>query len=59
MTALVIWLLVTVSHPTGFNARFVTMPPSMSWEMLDRARKASARPSFCQWNYPGTACRVS
>jgi hypothetical protein len=58
MTALLVWLLVLVVHPS-FEQRWVAMPPAMSIQMLDRARKAAARPSFCQWNYPGTACGLS
>ena len=58
MTALLIWLLVVWPSP-GFNARFGAMPPSISLETYRAARKASARPSFCQWDYPGSGCRVS
>ena len=31
----------------SFEQRWVAMPAAMSWKMLDRAMKASARPSFC------------
>jgi len=31
----------------SFEQRWVAMPAAMSWEVLDRAMKASARPSFC------------
>ena len=31
----------------NFNQRWVAMPAAMNWEMLDRAMKVSARPSFC------------
>jgi len=31
----------------SFNQRWVAMPAAMSVEMVGRARKASARPSFC------------
>jgi hypothetical protein len=31
----------------SFNQRWVAMPAAMSVEMVDRAMKASARPSFC------------
>jgi hypothetical protein len=35
-------------HPVvSFQQRWVAMPAAMSWEMVDRAMKASARPSFC------------
>jgi hypothetical protein len=62
---LIAWMVITAAllwwptHQLGFDARWVAMPPAMSFEMLDRARKAAARPSFCMWNYPGTACRLS
>jgi hypothetical protein len=62
---LIAWVAITAAilwwptHQVGFKARWVQLPPAMSWEMLDRARKASARPSFCQWDYPGSGCRVS
>ena len=66
MKALIIaWVAITAAilwwptHHIGFTARWVAMPPAMSFEMLDRARKASARPSFCKWNGPDTPCRVS
>ena len=58
MTALLIWLLVVWPSP-GFAARWVSMPPSISLETYHAARKAAARPSFCQWDYPGSGCRVS
>jgi hypothetical protein len=35
------------------------MPPSINLETYRAARKAAARPSFCQWDYPGAACRIS
>ena len=31
----------------SFNQRWVAMPAAMSVEMVDHARKASSRPSFC------------
>jgi len=35
-------------HPVAsFQQRWVSMPQAISWEMVDRAMKASARPSFC------------
>jgi hypothetical protein len=58
MTALVIWLLVTVSHPS-FQGRWVSLPPSIAFETYLAAQKAAARPSFCKWNGPDTPCRVS
>jgi hypothetical protein len=58
MKALLIWLLV-VWPPPGFNARFVAMPPSINLETYRAAVKAAARPSFCQWYYPGSGCRIS
>jgi hypothetical protein len=58
MTGLVIWLLVTVSHPS-FQGRWVSLPPSINLETYRAAVKAAARPSFCKWNGPDTPCRVS
>jgi hypothetical protein len=58
MTALLIWLLVVWPSP-GFNARWVAMPSSINLETYRAARKATARPSFCMWDYPGTSCRIS
>jgi len=55
-TAAVLWW---PQRPSVFAARWMAMPPAMSFEMLDRARKAAARPSFCKWNGPDTPCRVS
>ena len=46
MTAAILWWPM---HSTDFRTRWVAMPPAMSWEMIYRARKASARPSFCMW----------
>ena len=62
---LIAWVAITAAilwwptHQPRFEARWVSMPPAMNWEMLDRARKAGARPSFCKWNGPDTPCRVS
>jgi hypothetical protein len=54
---LIIWLLWP--HVPGFEARWVTMPPSIDLDTYRAAIKAAARPSFCMWDYPGTACRLS
>jgi hypothetical protein len=62
---LIAWLAITAAilwrptHSTDFQTRWVAMSPAMSWDVIQAARKASARPSFCMWDYPGTACRVS
>jgi hypothetical protein len=58
MTALLIWLLMVWPSP-GFSTRWVSMPPSINLETYRAAVKAAARPSFCQWDYPGSGCRVS
>jgi len=31
----------------SFDQRWVAMPAALNWATLDRAMKASARPSFC------------
>ena len=47
------------SVATGFKARWVALPSSINLETYLAARKASARPTFCKWDGPNTACRVS
>jgi len=42
------------TRPTGFQARWVAMPPAMNWEMLITARQAAERPTgmtytYCKW----------
>jgi hypothetical protein len=62
---LTIWLVITAAilwwptHQVGFAARWVSMPPSINLETYRAAVKAAARPSFCQWDYPSSGCRVS
>jgi hypothetical protein len=56
---LLIWLLVAWPSASGFQTRWVALPPSINLETYRAARKAAARPSFCQWDGPDTACRVS
>jgi hypothetical protein len=59
MALVLIWLLAVVwGQPVTFKQRWPEMPPAMSLETLQAARKAAARPSFCQWDFPGTPCRV-
>jgi hypothetical protein len=59
MTTLLVWLLMTLSHPS-FEGRWVSsLPPSINLETYRAAVKAAARPSFCKWNGPDTPCRVS
>ena len=46
------------TQPTGFNARWVSLPPAMSWQAYLAARKAAGRPTFvghCKW----PECRLS
>jgi hypothetical protein len=62
-TLLIAWMAITAAilwwpmHSTDF--RWVAMPAAMSWATFEAARKASARPSYCMWIGPDTACRVS
>jgi hypothetical protein len=59
------WAVVSVAilwwpRPPGFNTRWVSMPPAMSWEMLARARQSAERPAamtytHCKW----PQCRLS
>jgi hypothetical protein len=59
MALVLIWLLAVVwGQPITFKSRWVEMPAAMTWETITKARKAAARPSFCQWDFPGTPCRV-
>jgi hypothetical protein len=58
MAALLIWLLVAVSHPS-FQGRWVAMPAAISWATFEAARKASERPSFCKWFGAEGDCRIS
>ena len=40
------------TRPTGFNARWVSLPAAMPWDVINRARKAAERPTFmpiCKW----------
>jgi len=51
MKALIIaWLLATAAilywpQETGFRARWVALPPAMSMDTINRARKAAERPA--------------
>ena len=54
-TAALLWW---PTHQPGFEARWVAMPPSLNHETYRAARKAAARPSYCMWSGPDTACRV-
>jgi hypothetical protein len=62
---LIVWMAITAAilwwptHQTGFKARWVVMPPSISLETYRAARKAAARPSFCMWHSLDSGCRVS
>jgi hypothetical protein len=64
-TLLIGWMVATAavlwwpSRPVVFETRWVSMPPSINLETYRAARKASARPSFCMWAGPETACRLS
>ena len=40
------------TRPTGFNARWVSLPTAMSLQMFNAARKAAERPVYvpvCKW----------
>jgi hypothetical protein len=64
---LIAWLAIAAAilwwpiHSTDFRTRWVAMPPAMSFEMLDRARKASTRALWmpiCPGFAPGPPCRI-
>ena len=44
-------------RPNVFEVRWVSMPPSMPMEMINRARKASQHPAFCPYAW-AEKCRV-
>jgi len=48
IAAAIIWW---PTRPTGFNARWVSMPAALPGEIIDKARKAAERPSYCMWHY--------
>jgi hypothetical protein len=63
------WILVAAAivwwptRPTSFQTRWVSMPAAMSWDTISKARKASARPSFCAYEFQthwhnGRQCRI-
>jgi hypothetical protein len=56
ITAAILWW---PTHQVGFEARWVQLPPAMSWATFQAARKATGRPSFCMYHDIGTACRLS
>jgi hypothetical protein len=57
LTRILAWLAVAAailwwpSRPTGFNARWVSLPPAMEWQLIERARKASAQPVGMTYTY--------
>ena len=61
---LVVWAAVGAAiiwwptRPTSFNARWVALPPAMSWDTISKARKASQHPAFCPYAW-AEKCRVS
>ena len=62
MALVLIWLLAVVwGQPVTFKTRWVQLPSAMSLETLQAARKASAHPSFCMYDFTdrnGSGCRV-
>jgi len=62
---LVVWAAVGAaiiwwqSRPIGFAQRWPdTLPPSMTLDMITRARKASQHPAFCMYPW-ADKCRIS
>ena len=57
MKALIIaWLLATAMilywpHETGFRARWVALPPAMSWDTISKAQRAAGRPAAMTYTY--------
>jgi hypothetical protein len=55
--AVLVWL--AIPQASSFDKRWpVALPPAMSLQMFNAARKASERPAFCMYNHIGSACRI-
>jgi hypothetical protein len=53
--AVLVWL--AIPRPSTFERRWpIALPPAMSLQTFNAARKAAERPSFCA--YPSPKCRV-
>lgn len=51
-------LILFSPRPGVFQVRWPeAMPPSMSWDMITRARKASQHPAFCMYPW-ADKCRI-
>ena len=63
MARIISWLLLATailawrSGPTRFDARWVSLPPAMSVDTINRARKASQRPAWCPYAW-ADKCRI-
>ena len=64
LARIIAWLAVAAAivcwqnRPTGFAARWVSMPAALPLEMFNAARKAAERPTYtphCKW----PRCRLS
>jgi hypothetical protein len=50
----VISIAIVTRQPDSFKRRWVSLPPAMSWQTLNAARRAAERPTgmtytFCKW----------
>ena len=50
-------LILFSPRPAVFDVRWVNLPPAMSMDTINRARKASQRPAFCPYAW-ADKCRI-
>lgn len=51
LTAIAVLLWLAMPRPASFEKRWPALPPSMSLQVYDAARKAATRPSACVYHY--------
>ena len=65
MARIIAWLSLATtilawrSGPTRFDARWVSLPPAMSWDTITKARKAAGRPLWMPFCNVEKDCRFS
>jgi hypothetical protein len=64
LTAIATLVWLAIPRPSTFEKRWpIALPPAMSLQTFNAARKASGRPSFCTYHHPrahfGADCRWS
>ena len=59
LTAIAVLVLLAMPGPNSFERRWpVALPPAMSLQLFQAARKASERPTFCMYVHYGSACWI-